>query len=65
MAERLQQAGIIIAAIGIGLLIGSVLTVVAGVGCGLIVFGAGAIVFGIVKEAEVTDGTSPPAATRR
>jgi hypothetical protein len=63
MAARLQWAGLLLLAIGIGLLTGYVMTPVAGVGCGLIVLGLGGLAFGIAAEREVvTNGSSPPAA---
>lgn len=57
-SELLQQAGLVLVAVGVGLFVGALLGPVAGVGVALVVFGAAVVVFGVVKEREVTDGTS-------
>jgi len=57
-ASVLQWAGAVLLAVGVGLLVGGLLSVVAGVGCGLIVLGVGVLAFGVAKEREVTDGVS-------
>jgi hypothetical protein len=57
--DVLQWVGAVLVAVGVGLLVGSVLNAVAGVGCGLIVLGVGVVAFGVAKEREVvTDGPS-------
>jgi hypothetical protein len=57
--DVLQWVGAVLVAVGVGLLVGSVLNAVAGVGCGLIVLGVGVVAFGVAKEREVvTDGSS-------
>jgi hypothetical protein len=54
MPARLQWAGLLITAVGAGLLFA--------VGVGLIVFGLGVLAFGVAAEREVvTDGSSKPA----
>lgn|GEM_PF-5230202 len=59
MADVLQWAGVVLVAAGVGILVGYSLGAVAGVGCGLIVFGVGVLAFGVAKEREVTtDGSS-------
>ncbi len=59
MADVLQWVGAALLAIGVGLLVGCTLSVVGGVGCGLIVFGVGVLAFGVAREREVTtDGSS-------
>ena len=59
MADVLQWVGAVLLAIGVGLLVGSVLSPVAGVGCGLVVLGVGVLAFGVAREREVTtDGSS-------
>ena len=60
MAELMQWAGALIVAVGVGLLVGSVLSVAGGVGCGLIVFGVGVLGFGVAREREVTSGSRTP-----
>lgn len=53
MPAALQWAGLLIIAIGTGVLVG--------VGVGLIVFGVGVVTFGVAAEREaVTDGVSKP-----
>ena len=59
MPDVLQWVGAVLVAVGVGLLVGSVLSAVAGAGCGLIVLGVGVVAFGVAKEREVvTDGSS-------
>lgn len=59
--ERLQYVGIVLVAAGLGLFVGALLGLWAGVGVALFVSGCAAVVFGVVKESvEVTDGASPP-----
>lgn len=62
VVDVLQWAGAVLVAVGVGLLVGAVLSVVAGVGCGLIVLGVGALAFGVAMEREVADGSGTPAA---
>lgn len=62
MAALGQWLGAFLVAVGVGLLVGAVLSVVAGVGCGLVVFGLGLVAFGIAKEREVTDAARTSAA---
>jgi hypothetical protein len=64
VSDVLQWAGALLVAVGVGLLVGSVLTAVAGVGCGLCVLGIGVLAFGVAKEREVTDGSSTTALSR-
>ena len=63
MAELMQWVGALLVAVGVGLLVGCVLSVVGGVGCGLIVFGVGVLAFGVAREREVTSGSRTPVAT--
>ena len=56
--ERLQLLGIVLVAAGLGLFVGALLGLMAGVGVALLICGVAALVFGVVKE--VTDGASPP-----
>jgi hypothetical protein len=58
VAARVQLAGLVVVAVGVGLLLGCLLSVVAGVGCALIVAGVGVLAFGVAAEREVTDGSS-------
>ena len=61
VAELMQWVGAVFVAVGVGLLVGCVLSVVGGVGCGLIVFGVGVVAFGVAREREVTtDGSRTP-----
>ena len=61
MAARAQFAGLVLFAVGVGLCVG-VWSLVAGVGCSLIVLGVGVLAFGVAAEREVTDGSSTTAA---
>jgi hypothetical protein len=61
VAARIQQAGLLILAVGVGLLASYILAPTAGVGCALIVSGVGVLAFGVAAEREVTDGSSTPA----
>ena len=65
MTTVVQYIGAAFFAIGLGLLVGAVLSVVAGVGVGLVAAGAALVLFGYAAEREVTDGTrSTPRPTR-
>jgi protein-S-isoprenylcysteine O-methyltransferase Ste14 len=61
MAAWAQYVGLVLFAVGVGLLVGS-WVLVAGVGCSLIVLGVGVLAFGVAAEREVTDGSSSTAA---
>ena len=62
-SDVLQRVGVVLVAVGVGLLVGCVLAPVAGVGCGLIVLGAGVVAFGVAAEREVVaDGSGTPTA---
>lgn len=58
--ERLQLVGVVAVAVGVGLFVGALLGLWAGVGVALFVSGCAAVVVGFLKEREVTDGASPP-----
>lgn len=60
MAARTQAFGVLMFAVGVGLVVG-VWSVLAGVGCSLIVLGVGVLAFGVAAEREVTDGSSTTA----
>ena len=61
MAARAQFVGLLVLAVGVGLLVGCWWPL-AGVGCSLIVLGVGVLAFGVAAEREVTDGSSSTAA---
>jgi fucose permease len=63
VAARVQLVGLLVLAVGVGLLVGCV-SLVAGVGAGLIVLGVGVLAFGVAAEREVTDGSSTAASSR-
>ena len=65
MYERVQWLGAVVFAVGIGLFIGALLGAVAGTGVALVACGAAGVLFGVVKEREVTDGTSQTATRSR
>lgn len=61
MSSIAQYVGVVLLAIGAGLVVGAVLSVVAGVGVGMLVAGGGLVAFGVAAEREVTDGSRTPA----